>query len=99
VRLNELKPNEKLVVSLELNNPVTTTAVQIQTEDYVMIGWAPRYLSRDLLVAVTHNASYEATVVRVNPMPAPSRQRVLIELKGSFGDYKPMQTDEFKTLI
>ncbi|MDR3228031.1 MAG: HIRAN domain-containing protein [Puniceicoccales bacterium] len=98
-RLQKLTPNEELVVSIELNNPVTTTAVQIQTKDYEMIGWAPRYLSRDLLVALTHNASYAATVVQVNPMPAPSRQRVLIELKGNFANYKPMQSEEFKTLI
>ena len=34
----------KTFVGLELNNPATTLAVQIQTTDYHMIGWAPRYL-------------------------------------------------------
>jgi hypothetical protein len=83
---------------LELSNPATTTAVQIQTEDYFMIGWAPRYLAGDLLAALSHNPQYAASVVRVNPMPTPSRQRVLIELKGNFNGYQPMQSVEFAPL-
>ena len=41
-RINRLRPGEKLYLTLELTNPATGLAVQIQTEDYYMIGWAPR---------------------------------------------------------
>ena len=37
-RINELKPEEELYVTLELTNPATKLAVQIQTTDYYMIG-------------------------------------------------------------
>ena len=47
-RLKILTPGEQLYVTLELTNPSTRLAVQIQTTDYHMIGWAPRYLVRGL---------------------------------------------------
>ena len=44
-RLMQLKAGDSLRVALELNNPATATAVQLETtEDYHMVGWAPRYL-------------------------------------------------------
>ena len=42
-RLTSLSPGEDLYVTLELTNPRTRFAVQIQTTDYYMIGWAPRW--------------------------------------------------------
>jgi hypothetical protein len=69
-RLNSLKAGEKLYVSIELTNPATQFAVQIQTLDYHMIGWAPRYLVTDLVAAIAQKIGhYEANVVRINPMP------------------------------
>jgi hypothetical protein len=44
-------------VTVELTNPETTTAVQIQTEDYQMLGWAPRYLVHDLVHAMARRSS------------------------------------------
>ena len=42
---------------------------------------------------------YSAQVVKVNPVPAPSKQRVLIELGGHWPQgYEPMEADEFKLL-
>ena len=47
-RLESLMPEEELYVTVELTNPASGLAVQIQTTDYHMIGWAPRYLVGDL---------------------------------------------------
>jgi len=99
-RLESLQPEEKLFVTLELTNPVTTLAVQLQTTDYHMIGWAPRYLVDDLVRAMTHAPlGYAAKVVRLNPAPAPSKQRLLVEFSGSWPTYEPMATGDFKPLI
>lgn len=99
-RLNSLVPGEALYVAVELNNPATITAVQLQTEDYYMIGWAPRYLVHDLMLAMTNSPSeLKAKVLRFNAMPAPSKQRVLIELKGYLPeDYNPMEEEQFIAL-
>jgi hypothetical protein len=99
-RLERLQVGEQLYVTLELTNPASTLAVQIQTTDYHMIGWAPRYLVDDLMRAMVHAPQgYAAKVVRINPLPAPSKQRLLVELSGSWPDYEPMATGDFKPLI
>ncbi len=42
-RLSRLKEGDPLQVTVEVNNPVTGAAVQLETaDDYHMIGWAPR---------------------------------------------------------
>jgi len=98
-RLDALTAGEKLYVSIELTNPVTQFAVQIQTVDYLMIGWAPRYLVADLVAAIAKTSwRSEANVVRINPIPAPSKQRVLIEFRGNWPDYEPMSGPDFQPL-
>lgn len=98
-RLARIEAGERLYLALELTNPATRYALQLQTTDYVMIGWAPRYLVHDLTssVAVAGNG-FEAHAVRLNPMPAPSRQRLLVELKGTFVGAEPMTSEEFEPL-
>ncbi|HXP58835.1 MAG TPA: hypothetical protein VN829_00005, partial [Dongiaceae bacterium] len=98
-RLELLKPGEKLYAALELTNPVTQLAIQIQTQDYHVIGWSPRYLVSDLVSAIASAPGlYQANVVQVNPVPAPATQRLLIELRGHWPDYEPMTTKEFEPL-
>jgi hypothetical protein len=97
-RLESLQPHERLNITLELTNPVTHLALQVQTQDYFRIGWAPRYLVRDLAQAIARAPTagrYAAKVVRINPMPTPSKQRLLVELEGDWPDFEPMTTEEF----
>jgi hypothetical protein len=42
---------------------------------------------------------YAAKVVRINPSPAPSKQRPLVEFSGSWPDYEPMASGDFEPLI
>jgi hypothetical protein len=68
--------------------------------DYYVLGWAPRYLVGDLVQAIAKApGDYEAFVVRVNPVPAPSQHRVLVELRGHWPDYEPMTREEFEPLV
>lgn len=98
-RILQLKAGENLYVTIELTNPITRLAVQIQTEDYYVIGWAPRYLVADLVHAIANSpGEYKAKVVRLNPAPAPVMQRLLIELTGRWGDYEPMSSSDFESL-
>ena len=99
-RLNRLNPGEKLYLALELTNPLGELAVQIQTTDYLMLGWAPRYLVDDLTAAMEEApGKYEAQVVKVNPQPAPSRQRVLVEMRSFWEDHEPMSGPDFQPLV
>ena len=98
-RIHSLSANEELYLALELTNPLGELAVQIQTTDYHMIGWSPRYLARDLAPALAQPAgSCWARVVRVNPRPVQSEERVLVEMSGNLGDHEPMSGPDFQTL-
>ncbi len=95
-RIKHLKSGDRLYVTLELTNPATAIALQVQTTDYYVIGWAPRYLVDDLAKSVSESHSeYKAEVVRVNPMPSPSKQRVLIEFCGRWRRHEPMTGEDF----
>lgn len=100
-RCNSLGPGDKLHIAVELTNPVTPLAVQIQTDDYHMIGWVPDYLARDLATMVgVASGGYTAHVVRVNPQPAPLRHRVLIEMRGPWDEKRePMSDADFRPLV
>ena len=99
-RIDALKGDEPIRVSVEVNSPTTQLALQLQSQDYVMLGWAPRYLVDDLVkVIVKAPDRIAARVVRVNPPPAPANQRVLVELAGSLPvDYEPMSGPDFQLL-
>lgn len=99
-RIGTLQAGENLYVTFELTNPKSTLAVQLQSEDYQMLGWAPHYLVGDLVKAMAHApGDYHAHVVQVNPVPAPSKQRVLIELSGHWPkNHEPMASEEFQLM-
>lgn len=102
-RLEALDAAERLYVTLELTNPRDRVAVQIQTTDYHVIGWAPRYLVGDLAAAMAEGPSdYSARVVRVNrtdasaPLPVFPSERVLIEMCGNWRHHKPMSGEDYQ---
>lgn len=97
-RVASLEPDDRLHVSVELTNPTRHAAVQIQTLDYYLIGWAPRYFVHDMMMAMAESkGDYEARVVRVNPAPH-SSQRVLVEMKSRWEKHEPMSGREFEPL-
>jgi hypothetical protein len=99
VKANELKPGNALQIAVELNNP-TGLAIQLQTNDCYLIGWAPRYLVRDLIKVINVHPDVSATVVRVNEFGAPLARRILIELKGRLpADYEPMSGPQFELIV
>ena len=100
-KLKSIKAGDPLVVSVELNNPASGVALQLETSDYHMIGWTPRYLVLDLVKAIGESPSQiSAKVIQVNPPPAPANQRYLICLKGHWPEnYEPMSTTEFQPIV
>ena len=97
-RLAMLEPGNPLVVAIELNNPVSGLALQLETPDYHMIGWTPRYLVNDLVKVIAESPSrVSARLLQTNPAPAPAKQRYLICLQGHWPDqYEPMSGEEFQ---
>lgn len=94
-----LEPGEKLRVAIELDNPATGWAIQLSSEDYLMVGWAPRYLLDDLLHAVFKSRDFRATVVRTNSASVPVNRRVLVDFCGRLpADLNPMSGEDFQII-
>ncbi len=99
-RASRLEVGEELRVLVELNNPATRLAVPLLTDDYQMIGWAPRYLVDDLIKCVPHAPELSARVARINVDTAPLNQRILIDYSGRAPEgEQPMSTPDFKPLM
>jgi hypothetical protein len=99
-RASRLVVGEALRIVVELNNPATRLAVPLLTEDYHMIGWAPRYLVEDLINCVPQAPALSARIVRMNGEEAPLNQRFLIEYCGRAPHgTEPMSTPDFTPLF
>lgn len=99
-RASRLRVGEELRILVELNNPATRLAVPLLTEDYQMIGWAPRYLVEDLINCVPHAPKISAKIARINSDAAPLNQRFLIDFGGRAPQgMQPMSTPDFKPLL
>jgi len=100
-RILALRRGDALQVALELNNPATGPAIQLQTaNDYFMLGWTPRYLVMDLIKAIGAGPTdIKAEVLRLNAPPAPYNQRLLVQMTGSFpAGVEPMASMEFQPI-
>lgn len=103
-RIKNLKEGEPLHVAMELTNQAAGLALQIQTEDYCRIGWAPRFLIAELAAAAAKSCEYSARVLQ-NNFNHPStigpfaNQQILIEMRGNWGDHEPMSGPELQPLV
>lgn len=99
-RARRLESGEPLRIMVELNNPATRLAVPIHTEDYIMIGWAPRYLVGDLLTCLPEAPELTAQVAQVNREHAPLNQAILIDYEGRAPEgCELMGSPDFRPLI
>lgn len=100
LRTDLLEQSEELNLSLDESNPVDKPAIEIRTRDNVRIGWTPRYLVRDLAAVLSNDPhALRARVARLNPVPAPSTNRLLIELRGNWGTHSPMSDPDLIPLV
>ena len=97
-RIERLRDSETLTVATELNNSLNEPAIQIQTSDRHIIGYAPRYLAEDL-AATSASTDVKVRVVRVNPVPAPWSRRVLVEMVGHWDGHEPMSGPDYQPLV
>ena len=98
-RVDELRPGDKLKVSLAGKLSSGSPRLRLKTEEGQEVGWVPQYLTHGNVSCGDPLGEYEATVVRVNPPPDPSSQRALIELSGNMGDHEPMSGPDFQPLV
>jgi hypothetical protein len=97
-RLGALIKGDKLRLCLETSNPAGGNALQLQSEDYKVLGWCPRFLVDDLTKALLAEiCPFEVKVLQLNSAQTPSERRLLVELSGCFPrDFSPMQSNVYK---
>ena len=99
-RILDLEEGEELYATLEFTNPATRLAVQMQTTDYHMIGWAPRYLVHDLARAMAKELrEYRVRVVRRTERYTSAKPSVLIEMRAPWPTHEPMSGPDFRPLV
>ena len=99
-RIRDIKDGEELYATLEFTNPATRLAVQMQTIDYHMIGWAPRYVVDDLSMAMAKElGEYRVRVVRTTTRYGSAKRSVLIEMNGPWPSREPMSGPDFEPLV
>lgn len=101
-KLKELQVGDELKIAIEMNNPATGSAIQIQTkDDLAVIGYAPRYLLEDLKQMEQNPYEVKAHIAKVNLEPAPSNQRLLVSLSGKLPKTNSSMRaqEEFSALI
>ena len=80
--IETLRSGEELRVAAELNNPVTTHAILVYTQDYSVLGWLPRYIAEAIHRSCEWRVSEaKVAVVQVN-RKAPLSDRLLVEFTG-----------------
>ena len=99
-RLQSLSEGEELFIALELTNPATQLAVQIQTQDKYILGWAPHYLVNDLVAAMADSpGEYSAKAVRIHADLYAPRPTLLVELSSRWDSYEPMTASDYQPLV
>lgn len=99
-RIRELRDGEELYATLEFTNPAMQLAVQLQTTDYYMIGWAPRYLVHDLARTMAKTLDeLRVRVVRKTERYSSAKPSVLIEMNAPWPSHEPMSGPDFKPLV
>ena len=98
-RIQRLKAGEKLFWMLDLQNPADPAAIAVRTEDNVMIGYLPAYLTADFSHLQEQCGMTQVLVERVNLPPAEAHHRLLCKIESCWPDsFRPFNTTEFQTI-
>jgi hypothetical protein len=102
-RVEQLSKGDALQVALECNNPATGYAVQVQSHDYFILGWGPRYLLSGLCSCLmTPHRPIKCQVAGKNEGKEIGQWKLLVELAAfvepgmsmmSGEDYEPLVED------
>ena len=100
IRISALRPDEKLYLLPDPQNPHDGYAIALRTDDpATIVGYCPRYISRDFLEILENNpGSVEVRVKRVNT-DAPIQLRLLCTLTADWPDnFKPCSSADYQEL-
>lgn len=101
-RISKLKPEEPLLVMLDVQNQVDSNAVALRTQadERMIVGYVPRYLATDVrnLVGKCDLEFIKISVERINP-DAPFQNRVLCRMEACWPEgFQPCSDESFRPI-
>lgn len=100
-KVKQLKPEERLYLTLDIQNPYGSTALLLRTEERHNLGYCPRYLAADIWKILRQNPeSICVRVERVNPLPTPIQFRLLCNMTVQWGDdFIPFSSQDYQPIV
>jgi HIRAN domain len=96
-RIARLTANETLMLLFDVQNEYDRNAIAVRTQDSVLLGYLPAYLSEEVRELVSECPDFRAVVERVNPPPAGVHHRLLGRIEGRWPPgYVPFSSEEFQ---
>ncbi|WP_009630338.1 HIRAN domain-containing protein [Synechocystis sp. PCC 7509] len=97
-RINSFKPEEKLWLAHEFQNPYDSQALVLNTDDHYIVGYCPRFLNCEVFELLHQNPNaVEVRVERVNQSPAPLQFRLLCNLTAQWDKkFRPFSSLEYQ---
>ena len=80
--IETLHAGDELRVAVELNNPVTTHAILVYTQNYYVLGWLPRYVVEAICRSCDWMISDARVTVAQVSRNAPLSNRLLVDFSG-----------------
>lgn len=100
-RIDSFKPEDKLWLAHEFQNPYDSQALTLNTNDHYIVGYCPRYLNNEVfeLLAINSHA-VDVRVERVNQSPTPLQFRLLCNITAQWSDeLRPFSKPEYQPLV
>ena len=99
-RINRLETGEKLWLAHEFQNHYDSKALTLNTEDHYIVGYCPRYLTREIFELLKNASFVEVRVELVNQPPTPLQFRLLCNITAQcYDDFRPFSSFEYQAFI
>ncbi|MGB5595570.1 MAG: HIRAN domain-containing protein [Crocosphaera sp.] len=100
-KVKQLKPQEHLYLTLDVQNPYDSKALLLRTEECHNLGYCPRYLAADIWQVLQQNPeSVNVHVEKINPAPTPIQLRLLCNMTvQSKDDFVPFSSQDYQPIV
>ncbi len=96
-RIASLEANDPLMLLLDVQNECDGNAIAVRTQDGVLLGYLPAYLTEEVRKLLSASPPCRAFVERVNPPPAGVHHRLLCRVEGCWPvGYIPFSTEDYQ---
>ncbi len=98
--IQNLQPSDRLMMMHDIQNAFDSRALILRTVDQNVVGFCPRYLTKDFFELVSNfPQQVQITVERVNPSPTPLQFRLLCNLTAQWGQsFQPFSGPTYQSL-